>query len=431
MPLLKVAFALVVATLLLVRPAFAAETPAPVVVPVVGPVAASVVGPVAASASPGEESYRLGELERSIDAAFETGDFVGLGVAVVRDGETRFLKTWGLLEAGGAEKVTPETVFRIASLSKGVAASLAGVAMTEGLLAPDDAALPYAPGLALAGGAEHALTLGHLLSHQTGLPPNAYDNLLEADVPVDEILPKYKGVKLICPVGKCYSYQNIAFDIVGRALSSVYELPYEALAEERLFAPLGMTTASVGEEGLARHGNWARPHVRDRLARGSEKYGPWRATRVKPAYYRTPAAGGVNASLLDMTLWLKAQMGGAPGVLSPAALALIHAPRVISPAESARIRSVSPRFKAAQYGFGWRLYNYGGAPVVSHSGTVDGYAAQIAFLPEQEVGIVLLSNSRSRRIWRILPTFLDLELGLPREDWLEIEDSAAPVAGGG
>ena len=381
----------------------------------------------APATSPGAADYLASELERAIDQAFASGDFVGLSVAVVRRGETELLKSWGVVEAGGAEKVTPETVFRIASLSKGVAASLAAVAMTEGLLAPDDAALPYAPGLVLAGGAEHALTLGHLLSHQTGLPPNAYDNLLEADVPVDEILPKYKGVKLICPVGKCYSYQNIAFDIVGRALSSVYELPYETLAAERLFAPLGMTTASVGEEGLARHGNWARPHVRDRLARGSESYGPWRATRVKPAYYRTPAAGGVNASLLDMTLWLKAQMGGAPHVLSPEALALIHAPRVISPAESARIRSVSPRFKAAQYGFGWRLYNYGGAPVVSHSGTVDGYAAQIAFLPEQGVGIVLLSNARSRRIWRILPTFLDLELGLAREDWLEIDGAVGAI----
>jgi beta-lactamase class C len=379
--------------------------------------------------SPGAADYLASELERAIDAAFASGDFVGLSVAVVRRGETALSKSWGVVEAGGAEKVTPETVFRIASLSKGVAASLAGVAMTEGLFSPDDAALPYAPGLALAGGAEKSLTLGHLLSHRTGLPPNAYDNLLEADVPVDEILPKYKGVKLICPVGKCYSYQNIAFDIVGRALSSVYELPYETLAAQRLFAPLGMTTASVGEEGLARHGNWARPHMRDRLVKGAEVFGPWRATRVKPAYYRTPAAGGVNASLLDMTLWLKAQMGGAPGVLSAETLALIHAPRVISPSESARIRSVSPRFKAAQYGFGWRLYNYGGAPVVSHSGTVDGYAAQIAFLPEQEVGIVLLSNARSRRIWRILPTFLDLELGLAREDWLELEDDASPVAG--
>lgn len=379
--------------------------------------------------SPGASDYLSSELERAIDAAFASGDFVGLSVAVVRRGETEFQKSWGVVEAGGDEKVTPETVFRIASLSKGVAASLAGAAMTEGLLSPDDAAVRYAPGLALAGGAEQSLTLGHLLSHRTGLPPNAYDNLLEANVPVDEILPKYKSVKLICPVGTCYSYQNIAFDIIGRALSSVYEQPYETLAAERLFAPLGMTSASVGEEGLARHGNWARPHTRDRLVKGAEKFGPWRATKVKSAYYRAPAAGGVNASLLDMTAWLKAQMGYAPGALSPETLALIHAPRVISPAESARMRRVSPRFKAAQYAFGWRLYNYGGAPVIAHSGTVDGYAAQIAWLPDEDAGIVILSNARSNRVWRILPTLLDLELGLPREDWLEIEDAAAPVAG--
>ncbi len=90
---------------------------------------------------------------------------------------------------------------------------------------------------------------------------------------------------------------------------------------------------------------------------------------------------------------------------------------------------MSPRFRAAQYAFGWRLYNYGGAQVISHSGTVDGYAAQIAWLPETDAGIVILANARPRRIWRILPSFLDLELGLPREDWLELVEDDAGATG--
>ncbi|MFN0023146.1 MAG: serine hydrolase domain-containing protein [Parvularculaceae bacterium] len=366
--------------------------------------------------------------ETALDAAFATGDFVGLSVAVVRRGETELLKSWGVLEAGSDSRVTPATVFRIASLSKGIAGSLAGMAMTEGLLSPDDLAAPYAPGLALAGGAEKSLTLSHLLSHRTGLPPNAYDNLLEENVPVGEILPKYRGVALSCPVGKCYAYQNIAFDLIGGALSSVYEQPYEALARQKLFWPLGMMTASFGEGGLTQTANWARPHTRERLVKGAEAFGPWRPITVKPAYYRIPAAGGVNASLFDMTAWLKAQMGKSPKILPAQALALIHAPRVTTPAEIARMRPVSPRFSAAQYGFGWRLYQYGGAPVIAHSGTVDGYAAQIAWLPDHDVGIVILSNARSKRLWRILPTFLDLELGLSREDWLALKETGA-VAG--
>lgn len=380
------------------------------------------------AASPGAEDYRIREFEKALDAAFATGDFVGLAVAVVQGGETRLLKTWGVAEIGGAA-VTPHTVFRIGSLSKGFASSLAGMAMAEGLLSPEDPATRFAPALRLAGGAEKSLQLGHLLSHQTGLPPNAYDNLLEANVPVTEIYPKYRSVKMICPVGKCYSYQNIAYDIAGLAVSSVYGEPYAAALQEKIFAPLGMTTASADEAGLARSGDFARPHVRDRIRGTEDDFGPWRAVGVKPAYYRIPAAGGVNASILDMAAWLKAQMGKAPEVLSPGTLDLIHTPRVMSPAETARIRTTSPRFHAAQYAFGWRLYNYEGAEVIAHAGTVEGYAAQIAWLPEKDVGVVILSNARSKRLWRILPTFLDLELGLPREDWLEINGPAATLAG--
>jgi len=394
-----------------------------------GPACAGEPATPSAPASPGEESFRLGELEKSLDAAFETGDFVGLAVAVVRGGETQFLKTWGLLEAGGVDKVTPDTVFRLASLSKGFAGTLAGMAMIEGRLSPSDPATKFAPTLKLAGGAETALELGHILSHQTGLPPNAFDNLLEAGTPVADIYPKYRTVKLICPVGKCYAYQNIAFDVAGLAISSAYGLPYADIAAEKLFRPLGMTRASIGEGALFAGGNFARPHKRERLSRAKDDYGPWRAIDVKAPYYKIPAAGGVNASILDMARWLKAQMGEAPDVISPAVLDLIHAPRVISPAETARMRQVSPRFKAAQYAFGWRLYNYGGAPVIAHAGTVDGYAAQIAFLPDANAGIVILANARSRRLWRILPTYLDLELGLPPEDWLEIETEPAVAAG--
>jgi len=392
--------------------------------------AAAEEGPVLLTpgAPPAADDYKNFELEKTLDAAFATGDFMGLAVAVVRNGETRFIKTYGEVEADG-EKINPSTVFRIGSLSKGFASALAGLAMTEGLLSPSDPATRFAPNFKLAGGAEKSVELGHLLSHQTGLPPNAYDNLLEAGTPIEDIYPKYAKVKLTCPVGQCYTYQNIAYDIAGLAVSSVYGAPYGDVAQTKIFAPLGMTTASVGEEGLLEAYSYARPHVRDRIKGTKDQYGPWRAVDVKPNYYRVPAAGGVNASIIDMVLWLKAQMGYAPETLSPELLDLVHTPRVISPGETARMRRVSSRFHAAQYAFGWRLYNYEGAPLIAHAGTVEGYAAHIGWLPEQDAGIIILSNSASKRVWRILPTFLDIELGLAREDWLALDDIGAAKAG--
>lgn len=391
------------------------------------PAAASAEAPVAlvpAAAVEATEDARLQDFEALLDAAFATGDFVGLSVAVVKGGETKLLKSWGVVEIGGAP-VTPDTVFRIGSLSKGFTAALAGKAMTEGLLSPSDPATRFAPSLKLAGGAERSLELGHLLSHRTGLPPNAYDNLLEEGTPVADIYPKYRGVKLICPVGGCYAYQNIAFDIARHAVSSAYGESFSFALEKRLFEPLGMASASADQAGLSSTGDWARPHVRDRIKGAGDAFGPWRETTVKPAYWRVPGAGGVNASIRDMAAWLKAQMGYAPVTLPRETLDLIFTPRVVTPAENVRMRNVSPRFKAAQYAFGWRRYAYEGEPLIAHSGTVEGYGAQIAFLPEHDAGIVILSNARSKRLWRILPAFLDIELGLAREDWLALDGEGA------
>lgn len=401
----------------------AQETPAP------------TGGPTLLSDAFSEESFaqtRLDEFTALLDEAAGKDDFVGLAVAVVRDGEIALLKTYGVREAGGSAPVTPDTVFRLASVSKGFSSSLAAMAIQEGRLSADTPVTSFAPRLALPGGGEAQATLTDILSHRVGLPPYAYDNLLEAGTPVKDILPKFRSVKPICKVGRCYAYQNITYNLVGDALASAYGAPYEELVRDRIFTPLGMRTASLGAEGLEATGNWARPHKRQRIKGEAKAFGPWEIAKMKDAYYRTPAAGGVNASILDMAAWLKAQMHAAPDVAPDAVLEMIHSPVVDTPAETRRWRSLSSRITNTKYGLGWRIYDYAGHKLVNHSGGVEGYGAQIAFLPERNIGIVILSNTRAERVWRILPTFLDIELGLPEEDWLALhEDEEAPAFASG
>lgn len=371
------------------------------------------------------EKARLKEFEALLDQASLTEDFVGLAVAVVRRGELAMLKTYGVTEAGGASPVTPNTVFRVGSLSKGFASTLAGLAIAEGKVSLATPVAPYARRFALKGGAERKLTVENVLSHRVGLPPNAYDNLLEEGGEVADILPRFRNVAPICAVGTCYAYQNIAYDLIGGVLSAVYGEPYPDLVRERIFAPLGMRTASIGAAGLKASGDWARPSVREKADNGAggESFGPWRAADVKDAYYRTPAAGGVNASIIDMARWLAAQMGAAPNVLPEDVLATIHAPHVETPTELRRWQALSSRLNDAQYALGWRVYDYAGYTLINHSGTVEGYGAQIAWVPESDVGIVILSNTRAERVWRILPTFLDVELGLEARDWLALKEA--------
>ena len=365
---------------------------------------------------------QLLRLDANLQTAMQTGDFVGLGVAVVRDGEVRFLRTHGETQAGSGQKVDPDTLFRIASLSKGFASSMVGLAVSEGKLSLSAEASGFAPELALPRGGEKSLTLADILSHRTGLPPNAYDNLLEAGMSPDAILPEYRKVKPTCAVADCYAYQNIPFDLSGRALAAAYDAAFTDLVTQRLFEPLGMTTATYGLEGLVESGNWARPHVRRRQGDPALPAPAWTTIDVKLPYYMTPAAGGVNASIRDMAQWLNAQLGNVPDVLPPEVLNLIHAPQVSTPTETQRMRAALPGLRASHYAYGWRVYEYAGETVVAHGGSVDGYGAQIMFVPARNTGIVVLANARSKRLWGIAPMYLDLALGQPPSDWLAVEE---------
>ncbi len=336
--------------------------------------------------------------------AAQSDDIVGLAAVLVRDGEITFIDTYGHREMAGDDPIDQSTVFRIASLSKGFAASVVGQRIETGELSLSEGVSGYVPELQLKNSSQlRNLTLENVLSHRTSLPPYAYDNLLEAGVAPAEILSEFGGVDPICPVGQCYAYQNVMYDIAARVIEKVDGRSYAEVVEDAFFKELNMERASFGLHNLKLDDNWARPH---RRRRGQA----WRVGNVKEAYYRVPAAGGVNASIVDMAEWLKAQMGYAPHVISEDVLAMTHTERVSTPAEVRRLRSVM-KLDSAHYGLGWRIYEYAGTRVVKHSGSVDGgYGAQIAFLPEQNVGMVLLTNSRSRQFWEILPAFLDVEL---------------------
>jgi len=336
---------------------------------------------------------------------FKSSDMVGLAVAVVRDGKVSSVQIFGSLEQDGKHPVNQDTRFRIASLSKAFAATLAVQLESERKLSLSSSASLTNPSFRLKEPSQaSAVTLSDVLSHQVSLPPYAYDNLLEANVLPPKILGEMKKVTPICKVGKCYAYQNVAFDMITSAIESADDQPYASSLSKRLFEPLDMDSASIGESALVSDNNWARSY---RKRRGQD----WKRVSVKPAYYRVPAAGGVNASISDMSKWLLAQLGSRPEILSPAMREVLQAPRVRTLRELRRIRSM-PNVADAHYGLGWRIYSYAGSSLINHSGSVEGYAAQIAFLPEQQSGVVLLTNSNSKAFWKILPVFVDHELEL-------------------
>lgn len=353
-----------------------------------------------------------------LDQAAKAPDFVGLAVAVVRDGHVQLMRTYGVREVGGTEPVDRNTLFRIASLSKGFAATLAALEAKDGRFSWRDAIAPSLPQFKLRDEkATQAVTIEDILSHRVGLPAFAYDDLLERGVAPLDILTRYALLKPACQPGQCFAYQNTTFNMIASVIERATGEPYADRLRKRIFEPLGMRTASLGLDALKAGGDWARPHVFER--------GAWKQVAVKAPYYLLPAAAGVNASIDDMAAWLIAQTGARPEVIPPDVLDQLRTERISTITETRRARALSMPVTHSAYGLGWRVETYAGNELVTHSGSVEGYLAYIAILPKKRSGIVILSNTRASRVSKILPTWLDYELGLAKTDWLKLADLAA------
>lgn len=345
-------------------------------------------------------------LDRRLTAAATKPDIVGMAVAVIENGEITFLKGYGTTTAGGTEPVGPTTVFRWASLSKGVAATMVGLLADEGRLSLDEPVARFNTSLKLPNGGEQLATVADILSHRVGIPHNSNDNKLEAGADPRLLRETLASVGPACAPGTCHSYQNVAFDTTSEIVQRVTGQTYVDQVRRRLFAPLGMHTASLTRAGLVASKSWARPHVGRRTV------------EVNDNYYRVPAAGGVNSSILDLGLWMRAQMGLAPQVVPQRVLDTIHQARV---ATDRRGTVFSRVMGPSQYGLGWRDYNYGGHWLVGHQGAVSGYRSTILFDPQTKSGVAVLWNSQSGRPVGVQLEVLEMLYGQPRQDWLKID----------
>jgi len=367
--------------------------------------------------APHRVDYR--RLDERLQRLMADPAMVGLAVGVVEDGQIRFIKGYGTTVAGGSEPVTPDTVFRWASLSKGVAADMVASLANDGRLSLDDPVGRWASSLRLPGGNEQVASVANLLSHTLGLFGHAQDGKLEDGMEPHYLRGTLATLHNICVPGTCHAYQNVAYDAASEIVERVTGRPYGEVVHDRFFAPLGMSGASASRAGLMGSPSWARPHV------GGHPLGPEEVTDI---YYRVPAAGGINGSIKDLTIWMMAQMGLAADVLPPPVLAAVQTPRIRTPGENFRRRKFRERTPGSAYGLGWRILDYAGHRVIGHHGGVRGYRSMILFDPALHSGVVVLWNSASPRPNAIEYEVMDMIYRLPFRDWLELD---APAEGPG
>jgi beta-lactamase class C len=364
------------------------------------------------TASRKDVDYRL--LDARLQQLMSKPAMVGLAVGVVENGRITFLKGYGETLAGSGYPVTPETVFRWASCSKGVAATMVAKLAEKGKVNLNAPVADYAPDLKLPNGNERLATVGDLLSHRLGLYRDAFANKLEEGQDPSFLRTQLATLNAVCAPGTCWDYQNVAYDASSEIVSRITGVPYEQAVKRTLFNPIGMTSGSVSMAGLESSKSWARPHSAGKR--------PW---PMVDTYYKVPGAAGVNSDIKDMALWMEAQMGEMPDVVDQKVLDTIHAPYVVTPGERGRLRKFLERLGTAWYGYGWRSYDYAGHRIIGHRGGIKGYRSLILFDPQKKSGVVALWNSDTWQPGGLEFEVMDMLYHLPFRDWLELNKSPA------
>ena len=348
------------------------------------------------------------KLDAQFAAMAQRSEMAGLAVAIVENGELRFVRSYGVVDRNTNVPVTLNTVFRWASVSKTVAGTMAAVLSNEGFVDLERPVSRWNTSLRLPEGAEKRLSFEQLLSQQTGLTKNAFDEKLEEGGDPQTLRLSLATAPLQCQPGSCHSYQNIAFDTASEILTQAAKRPYPNAVIERLFLPLGMKSANFGMAGLTGAKDWARPH-NGRQVR-----------TLKESYWRVPAAAGVESNIVDFARWLQATMGARPDVLPESVLRIAQSPRV----NTARIYGGELRQanSDAKYGLGWRSFDYEGRRLIGHSGAVDGYRATLIFDPATRTGVVAMWNSNWGTPFRIPFAVLDSYNQRVDSRWLELDN---------
>lgn len=323
---------------------------------------------------------------------FEELDLPGLAYAIVKDGEVISVRTYGVQEKGEEGLIDEHTVFRLASISKGFAATLAGLLVDQNYIGWDDTVSTHLPKFQLRSSSQtDGVTIRHTLSHTTGLKEYSGASLIYKDLSCASILYGLKNAKIEAKPAKVFAYQNAIFSAISEVGKSTTGLSYGSLLDSMIFNPLGMMDASSSYKSIMANDNRAIPHT------FSSKKG-WSSVDIRKKWYNVGPAAGVNASITDMAIWLQAMLGHRPNVIPESVLGEIFKPHIPINDDSKYYETWAPGLSDAYYGLGWRIFNYKKHKIVYHGGFVRGYRPEMGFCPNEDVGIVLLTNASKNEL---------------------------------
>jgi CubicO group peptidase (beta-lactamase class C family) len=346
--------------------------------PLVPQAAAQQAAKTQATAAASTQNYTeaLAAIETAIDARRKELGIPGLSLVIVKDDRVIYMKGLGLKDIDKKLPVTPDTQFAIGSASKAFTAMAAVMSADEGLLSLEDSPKKFLPYFTLRDQEAAAkITLRDLLSHRSGL--NRTDLAMVTNKLNREELIKVAGrAKPTNKLGEKFQYQNVMYAAAGEVVAQAQHSTWDRVMETKLFKPLGMKESNTTAAAMQK--------ARD-YSLGYDYNASTKVTRQLPQREIPAAApaGAINSSARDMAQWLRFMLAGGT----------IDGKRLVS--EKGFNETISKQMNIAgsvSYGLGWFLRDWNGHKVVEHGGNIDGFNSQVAFMPDQKLGFVLLTN---------------------------------------
>jgi CubicO group peptidase (beta-lactamase class C family) len=343
-------------------------------------------------------SARADKVDDYVQAQMREQQIPGLSIAVVQDGKVVKAQGYGLANVELNVAATPETLYQSGSIGKQFTATLVMMLIEEGKMGLEDPVSKYIPD---APAIWRDITLHRLLTHTSGISNGLYAKIdMRKDYTEDEMIQLIAAQPLDFQPGEKWSYSNPGYVTLGILIHKATGKFYGDLLRERIFGPLGMTTARIIDEADIIP-NRAAGY---RLVDGKLKNQEW----VSPTL-NTTADGAIYLTVLDMAKWDAALYS--EKLLKRASLDLMWTPVKLNDG------------KTENYGFGWQIDEYHGHRLIQHGGAWQGFTAQISRYVDDKLTVIVMTNlagARPGKIGRGLAALYDADLK-------PVEHKAVPI----
>jgi beta-lactamase class C len=341
----------------------------------------------------------------------------GFAITILADSSILKMEGYGYANLSLRTRIDENTNFRIASLSKSFAALTAKILEKEGKLSFDDKVIKYIPDLKFKDpNLTNNLTIGHLLSMSTGLTTHSYTNLVENNLSLDEIIPSFSSEKPIYPLGQYATYQNAAFGLIEKVIYNITNQTYENHLKEKVLLPLNMKSSFTCDDFI-NNKNHAWPH------NYNEADSSYFNDGFNQKYYNLVSAGGINASISDLSKYVQFLINGDSSIIPTQKLQELFVGQVAVLPER-RSYEKWQYVDTVNYAFGWRTLRLtNGSEWVFHGGYVNRYQSLIAFNPKEKVGLAVLFNNDCGVGSDVMKWFVQIFEGLP-----EVNDQLNPIS---